>query len=304
MAWMILNGRLVREEDARISVMDHGLLYGVGAFETLRLYGGHPFLLADHIGRLNRGLSRMGIRIPHGLEEWAEQIRRLSEASGLLDASLRLAVTGGEEGPGLTALTYERPNTFIFIRPLPEDPPWEERGKALRLVSVCRQAPGGAESFKTANYLNSVLARQELAAFPAEEGLMLTPDGIMAEGIVSHLFFATGGALHTPSMDLGILEGVTRTFVIELARKMGILVVEGAWPPEALDGADEIFVTNSVREIVPIREWNGRIWRDQPIARALWEEYRRHTGFRLSVTELTGGNRHEPTRDSGGTLSP
>src|SRR5947208_2595112 len=119
MAWMILNGELVQEEHARIPVMDHGLLYGVGAFETLRLYGGHPFLLADHIDRLNRGLVRMGVRIPHSLGDWMGQIEQLAEACGLRDASVRLAVTGGAEGPGLTALTYEHPNSFIFMRPLP-----------------------------------------------------------------------------------------------------------------------------------------------------------------------------------------
>ncbi|WP_241154333.1 aminotransferase class IV [Staphylospora marina] len=289
MTWMMLGDRPVPEREARISVLDHGLLYGLGAFETLRLYDGHPFLLDDHLDRLNRGLACMGIRIPQSREAWIRQIRHVSRLNGWKDATVRLAVTAGEEGPGLGAGRYGRPNTFLFIRPLPPDPPWEQRGKSLRQVRTPRQAPGGAERFKTANYLNSVLARQELSAFPDEEGLMLTKDGMLAEGIISHLFFVKDGVLCTPSLELGILEGVTRTFVLELARRAGIPVEEGIWPPGVLDEADEIFLTNSVREIVPVRSWNGRRWERHPVGRLLWEEYRRHIGWRWSVWQETGG---------------
>lgn len=289
MAIMMLNGCLVREEEAVVSVMDHGLLYGVGAFETLRLYQGHPFLLDDHLERLNEGLKRMSIRPPYSHKEWERQIIELKERNHLPNASVRITVTGGAEGLGLTPSSYERPSTMIFIRPLPFDPAeLFQKGKRLQVVSVPRQAPGGVEKYKTSNYLNSVLARQEVKEFPQTEGIMLTPDGALAEGIVSNLFFVSGGVLHTPSLDTGILAGVTRHWVLELARYLGCRVKEGRYTLDDLQRADEIFITNSVQEIVPVYEFSGKSKRDPALTKRLYEAYQEFTTRLRSAGELRG----------------
>ncbi len=287
MAIMMLNGSPVREEEAVVSVSDHGLLYGVGAFETLRLYKGHPFLLDDHIERLNEGLKRMAIRPPYSVEEWERQIRELKERNHLPDASVRITVTGGPEGLGLSTSSYERPTTMIFIRPLPFDPAeLFHKGKRLQVVTVPRQAPGGVERYKTNNYLNSVLARQEIKEFPRVEGIMLTPDGALAEGIVSNLFFVTGGVLYTPSLDSGILAGVTRRWVLKLARHLGYPVREGKYTLEDLKRADEIFITNSVQEIVPVYEFSGKTRRDPVLTKHLHEAYQEFTTRLRNAGEL------------------
>ncbi|MFC7443339.1 aminotransferase class IV [Laceyella putida] len=284
---MMLDGQPIEEAEARLSVLDHGFLYGVGAFETLRIYQGFPFLIDDHLERLALGLSRQRIRSPYQREEWLTQIGELLHLAGLLDASLRIMVTGGEEGLGLNASEYEQPHVLMFIRPLPfRDGEWFAKGKALDLVSIPRQAPGGASDIKSNNYLNSVLARQQVDQFPQAEGLMLTPDGYLAEGIVSNLFFVRDGILHTPSLELGILAGVTRKWVISLAQSLGMEVREGKYRPSALDEAEEIFITNSIQEIVPIRRWQGRLFKEHPITTSLYEAYRSWTTTCTSAREL------------------
>lgn len=275
MAIMMMKGQPIDEREATVSVWDHGLLYGVGAFETIRLYRGQPFLLREHVARLNQGLARMKIRSPHTLNEWATQITELVHLNHVWEGSVRLMVTGGVEGLGLTISSYEQPISMAMVRPLSFDPVrLFQQGKRLQVLTLPRQVIGGVENFKTNNYLNSILARQEVVGFPAVEGLLLTPDGKLAEGIVSNLFFVSANTLYTPSLDLGILAGVTRQFVIQLARELGLQVEEGHYRLEQLQQADEIFLTNSLQEIIPITAIN-----DQPIAvrrkmtQQLWEAY-------------------------------
>ncbi|MBN2910637.1 aminotransferase class IV [Polycladomyces sp. WAk] len=284
-----LNGKLVPENEAVVSVMDHGFLYGVGVFETLRVYAGHPFLLKDHVDRLSRGLQLLRIRPPLSLNEWTEAIRRLLDANELRDAYVRISVTGGAVGPGLSARHYDEPTTVIFVRPLPK---WPEQmyteGKTVEVLDIPRQVPGGTESLKSHNYLNSVLARLEMGErFPTHEGLQLSPGGWIAEGIVTNLFFVRDGTICTPSTETGILPGVTRRFVLELARQSGLPVEEGRYPLSVLTEADEIFLTNSLQEIVPVRKIPG--WFDKgvgPVAAGLLAAYRQWTGRLWSVREL------------------
>jgi 4-amino-4-deoxychorismate lyase len=289
MNYVWLNGKLVPENKAVVSVMDHGFLYGVGVFETLRVYAGHPFLLKDHVDRLSRGLQLLRIRPPLSSHEWAEAIRQLLDASGLRDAYVRISVTGGAVGPGLSARQYDEPTTVIFARPLPKWPEWMYTvGKTVEVLDIPRQVQGGTASLKSHNYLNSVLARLEMGErFPAHEGLQLSPEGWIAEGIVTNLFFVRDGTICTPSTDLGILPGVTRRFVLAIARQVGLPVEEGRYPLSVLKEADEIFLTNSMQEIVPVRAIPG--WFDKgagPVAAGLLDAYRQWTGRLWSVREL------------------
>ncbi|WP_224749660.1 aminotransferase class IV [Polycladospora coralii] len=283
---MWMNGELIDEQAASISVLDHGVLYGIGAFETIRIYEGHPFLLDDHLDRLHSGLERMCIRAPYTHEQWREQIQKLIAITAQKEGTLRLTVTAGKEGLGLATRVYENPQTMIFIRPLPHGHhTWFTQGKQLQVCTVPRQAVGGAESFKTANYMNSVLARQEIHDFPRTEGLMLTPEGKLAEGIVSNLFFAKGNTIFTPARSLGILDGITRRFLIQLAKQEELKLIEGAFTEIDLDEADEIWVTNSVQEIVPIITWRGVTKTERTVMNQLYKRYQLYTQQQLLTME-------------------
>jgi 4-amino-4-deoxychorismate lyase len=252
-----VNGTIMPAEKASVSVLDHGFLYGIGLFETVRVYQRRLFLWDDHYARLSSGLLALRIKAPWTAEELADAILRTADANGLEDAYVRLSVTAGPEGVGLAADGYARPSLFIFAKEVPPlaEPP---RPKKLQTLSVPRQTAEGHQRFKSHNYLNNALARLELGAQPDVEGLFLTRDGYVAEGIVSNLFWVTNGRLYTPSTETGILDGVTRRHVLNLARRLGIPAEEGWYRPDALVQADEVFVTNSVQEIVPVSEIDGR----------------------------------------------
>ncbi|GIO10364.1 4-amino-4-deoxychorismate lyase [Brevibacillus reuszeri] len=251
-----VNGTICPAQEATVSVLDHGFLYGIGLFETLRVYDGKLFLWNDHYARLSSGLLALQIRPAWSKEELEEAIQRTVNANDLRDAYVRLSVTAGAEGVGLVADGYEQPSLFVFAKPVAAlaDPP---QPKKLQTLSLARQTAEGLTRFKSHNYLNNALAKQEIGAKPDVEGLFLTHDGYLAEGIVSNLFWIKDGSLFTPSLDTGILDGVTRQHVMMLAKQLSIPIVEGRFRREELLQADEIFVTNSVQEIVPVSEIDG-----------------------------------------------
>ncbi|MGG4494150.1 aminodeoxychorismate lyase [Brevibacillus reuszeri] len=253
-----VNGTICPAEEASVSVLDHGFLYGIGLFETLRVYDRKLFLWDAHYARLSSGLLALQIRPAWSKEELKQAILRTVDANELRDAYVRLSVTAGAEGVGLVADGYERPALFVFAKPVAalQDPP---QPKKLLTLSLARQTAEGHQRFKSHNYLNNALARQELGAKPDVEGLFLTHDGYLAEGIVSNLFWIKDGSLFTPALDTGILDGVTRQHVLKLAAQLSMPIVEGRFGREVLLLADEIFVTNSVQEIVPVQEIDGHL---------------------------------------------
>lgn len=248
-----VNGTVLPAEQASVSVLDHGFLYGIGLFETLRVYDRRLFLWEAHYARLCSGLLALRITPAWTSEELAEAVMQTVDANGLRDAYIRLSVTAGPEGVGLVADGYSRPSLFIFAKPVAPlaDPPLPKR---LQTLSLARQTAEGHQRFKSHNYLNNALAKQEVGARLDVEGLFLTHDGYLAEGIVSNLFWVKEGCLFTPSLETGILDGVTRQHVLLLAKRMGMSVEEGKYRSEVLREAEEVFVTNSVQEIVPVQE--------------------------------------------------
>ncbi|QRG67869.1 aminodeoxychorismate lyase [Brevibacillus choshinensis] len=254
-----VNGTIYPAEEASVSVLDHGFLYGIGLFETLRVYDRRLFLWEAHYARLCSGLLALRIMPAWTSEELADAVLQTIEANGLRDAYVRLSITAGPEGVGLVAGGYERPSLFVFARPVAPltDPPQPKR---LQTLELPRQTAEGHQRFKSHNYLNNALAKLELGKAPSDvEGLFLTHDGYLAEGIVSNLFWVTEGCLFTPALETGILDGVTRQHVLWLAKQLELPTVEGRFRLEALREADEVFVTNSVQEIVPVREIDGHI---------------------------------------------
>lgn len=301
MKFIGLNGKVVPAAEAMVSVLDHGFLYGMGLFETFRTYGGRPFLLTEHLKRMQEGCRAAGIAARLDERQAAAHIAELLEANGLADAYIRYTVTAGEAEFGLPSADYVRPNAVVYVKalaPLPDE--LYRSGKALRILTTPRNTPEGAVRFKSLHYMNSILGKRELSAFPADdkglpyEGLMLTREGDMAEGIVSNVFFADDDQLYTPEIGTGILPGITRQAVIDLARGRGIPVAEGRFPAERLLAASEIFLTGSIQEIVPVtrvypqngerpvRVGQGRVG---PLTAGLIEAYRRLT----RDSEATGG---------------
>ncbi|KON85849.1 4-amino-4-deoxychorismate lyase [Sporosarcina globispora] len=253
--YIYMNGEVVRKEEARISPFDHGFLYGLGLFETFRVYNGHPFLLDDHLERLNRSLEALNIDASYKRERVLEALEMLLEKNGYNNAYIRMNVSAGNGEIGLQTAPYPNPNTILFCKPLPPRSAGAE--KQAVWLKIPRNTPEGTERLKSHHYLNNILAKKEAGDHPGIEGIFLTKEGFLAEGVTSNLFWIKEGHLFTPSLDTGILNGITRRFVIRLTEKLGMNVQEGMYRPEVILGADEVFVTNSIQEIVPISSVDG-----------------------------------------------
>lgn len=252
-----MNGSIVPAEEAVISVSDHGFLYGMGCFETFRAYNGHFFLLQEHLERLRQGLTMLDIEFKLSDQEIFAHLKNLLLENGLTDAYLRLSVSAGVEPLGLSVAPYKRPNWFVHVKPLPLLPDeLYEKGKGITILKTIRNTPETPVRLKSFHYANNVLGKKELGANP-NEGIFLTADGFLAEGIVSNLFWIIQGRLFTPSLDTGILPGITRAHVMNLAAQQSMQVIEGRFPLDALLEADEAFLTNSIQEIVPVARMEG-----------------------------------------------
>ncbi|MCM3707813.1 MULTISPECIES: aminodeoxychorismate lyase [Cytobacillus] len=253
--YIYMNGEVVRKEEARISPFDHGFLYGMGLFETFRVYNGHPFLLDDHLERLNQSLESINIEAGYTREQVLEMLEMLLGKNGYDNAYIRMNVSAGNGEIGLQTDSYKNPNTIIFCKPLP--PRSANAEKQAVMLEIPRNTPEGAERLKSHHYLNNILAKKEAGDDPGIEGIFLTRDGYLAEGVTSNLFWIRDGQLFTPSLHTGILNGITRKFVIRLAEKLEMNVQEGLYRLKAVRDADEVFVTNSIQEIVPISSLDG-----------------------------------------------
>jgi 4-amino-4-deoxychorismate lyase len=251
-----LNGTLTPEGQAVVSVYDHGFLYGIGLFETFRTYNRRPFLLAEHLRRLTEGCRELGIVYEPDNDRVTRLIEELLQANNLTDAYIRLSVSAGVDVLGLPSTDYVEPTEIIYIKPLPpRDERMYEQGKALQLLKLPRNTPEGLYRFKSFHYMNNILAKRELTLYPwaaSAEGLMLTEDGYVAEGIVSNVFFIKQGVLYTPSLDTGILPGITRAHIIDIAQRLDLPSHDGLYRWEDLLEADEVFLVNSIQEIVPV----------------------------------------------------
>ncbi|MDS9998691.1 aminodeoxychorismate lyase [Bacillus atrophaeus] len=246
-----LNGQFIEEKEASLSPFDHGFLYGIGVFETFRLYEGRPFLIEWHLERLERATKDLQIKHRITKEELTDMVDNLLRLNHIEDgnARVRLNISAGVSTKGFTAQTYENPTVLCFVNPLnPENLPVQKEGKVL---TIRRNTPEGQYRLKSHHYLNNMYAKQELGNDPRYEGIFLTEDGAVAEGIISNIFWSKGKCIYTPSLDTGILDGVTRRFVIEKMEKLGAEVKTGRFRLESLLTADEAWMTNSVLEIVP-----------------------------------------------------
>jgi 4-amino-4-deoxychorismate lyase len=257
MNYIGFNNGIIDARQAVVSALDHGFLYGIGLFETFRTYGGVPFLLERHLKRMAEGCQQLGIPFEQEAERLQGWIKRVMDKNELKEAYIRYTITAGEDILGLPAGDYHHPNHLLYIKELPKvsDKLYSE-GKALQLLSLRRNTPEGGVRFKSLHYMNNILAKRELRGYTSAangaEGLMLTAQETIAEGIVSNLFFIKDNIVYTPDISTGILPGITREMVIELTRSAGLRIEEGAYRWEQLKVADEVFLTNSVQEVVPV----------------------------------------------------
>jgi 4-amino-4-deoxychorismate lyase len=269
--YIYLNGSIIKEEQASISIYDHGFMYGLGLFETFRVYQGHPFLLYDHLKRLRKGLDELHIKWDVSDEEIVASLKQLLIKNELQDAYIRLNISAGSGGLGLITDPYINPTTIIYIKPLPS----MVKEKEGVILHTTRNTPEGQRRLKSHHYLNNIIGKREVGQAPWKEGIFLTKDGYVAEGIVSNIFWVKGQNVYTPHLDTGILEGVTRGFVIKMLEKANISIDEGFYGLDELLGCDEVFVTNSIQEIVPLNKVGNKTYPGVKgqIARKLKEQY-------------------------------
>ncbi|MRX72980.1 aminodeoxychorismate lyase [Bacillus lacus] len=254
------NGEFVEENKAVISPFDHGYLYGLGVFETFRVYKGFPFLIDDHVRRLNDSMGIIGIDAAVNRQDVMEMIKELLIQNDLLekDAYVRLNVSAGTHPVGLTAETYTDPVILCFIKEIPENAGVPE--KEIKILNLKRNTPEGHQRLKSHHYMNNVLAKRELGSRADLEGVFLTENFFVAEGIVSNIFWVKNGVVFTPSVETGILNGITRQFIIDGLASVNIPVFEGLYRKEDLLSADEIFLTNSIQEVVPVSKAEGAVF--------------------------------------------
>ena len=273
-----VNGALVPRQEARISPFDRGFLFGYGLFETMRSYGGCVFRLDRHLARLTRSAEKLGLASELDTYELEQSIYQTLKANKLANARIRLTVSAGEGEMTPDPLVPKEPTVLIMAKsyaPYPKRK-YEEGFKAV-VSSIRLNSQSPLSRTKSTNYLNNILARREASAAAVDEALMLNERGFVAEGSTSNIFLVAAGKLITPSEESGILPGITREAVLELARALGIEAVEGEIPLADLLRAEEAFLTSSVREVLPITSIDGKPvgrGRPGPVTKRLMAAYR------------------------------
>jgi len=254
-----VNGRLLPADAPAVGVSDRGLLYGDGLFETLRAYDAAPFLLEEHLERLSASAAELRICDSLEAEAIGRDVAELLRANGLRDAYIRITLTRGAHTGRLELEPAARPTVCIVARPLrPLPPRLYDEGMTAIIASVRQNADSPLPRHKTLNYLANLVARTEAREQGADEAILLNTRGEVAEAASSNLFLLSGGRLITPSLEANILPGITRRVVLRLAEAAGCATEERTVGPDELGRADEVFLTNSIVGIVPVRAIDGR----------------------------------------------
>lgn len=255
-----IDGEIVPIGEARVPVLDHGLLYGDGIFEGLRIYGGRVFRLSDHMKRLSTGARALGLELPGGVSSIEKIVLDTARAYARPEAYVRLIVTRGEGELGVDPFSCPTPRVICIVSAISLFSE-EKMRHGLDLVTVSLRRPPADvldPAVKSLNYLNSVLAKREARLRGADEALILNQQGMVAEAAVANVFMVRDGALRTPPVTDGALPGITRASVIELAEAAGLPLREATLGRVDLLGADEVFLTGSGARIVPVASLDGQ----------------------------------------------
>ena len=256
-----VNGVITAAADAVVPVFDHGFLYGEGIYETLRTYNRRPFLLARHLHRLRASADRIGLSIPQTDAELTDSIAHTMDHAAVdAEQYIRMLVTRGVGELSYDPTTCPRPTIVIIVKAHREnDPEAQTRGIRLIMSSVLRNHPAAIDpQIKSNNLLNNLLAMQEAIRAGAQEALMRNYRGEVSECAQSNFFLVRKGEAHTPPLGSGLLEGVTRNFLFEVGRLEGIPVHETVLGDKDLAEADEMFITSTTREVLPVSRLDDR----------------------------------------------
>jgi branched-chain amino acid aminotransferase len=255
-----IGGKLYDKADAKVSVYDHGLLYGDGVFEGIRSYSGRVFRLKEHVDRLYESARSIHLEIPMTREAMARAVVDTLSVNKLVDAYIRVVVTRGAGSLGLDPRKTTDPQVIIITDAISLYPPeLYQHGLKIVTAGTMRNHPSALNPrIKSLNYLNNILAKIEGTNAGCLEALMLNHKGEVAECTGDNIFVVRRGALHTPPIDAGILEGITRDAVIELARESGLAVHERTMDRHDVYTADECFLTGTAAEVIPVVECDGR----------------------------------------------
>jgi len=256
--WIYLNDRFVKEEEAVVSVFDHGFLYGDGIYETIRSYGSRIFMRDQHLARLRRSADAIGLTIPIPDDRWPnllhESMVRNNIGTPQQDAYLRITISRGAGGIGLDPALCPTPTVVIMGKQLqPPSPDQYRIGVTLIVAKTRRNLPSAlSPQIKATNFLNNILAKREAIAAGAFDSILLNWESHLTECTVSNLFFVQAGRLCTPALACGLLDGITRDIVLSLAQEAQIPVDEGHFGIEAIYTAAECFLTNTSMEVMPV----------------------------------------------------
>jgi branched-chain amino acid aminotransferase len=286
--YVYLNDRIVPTAEAKVSVFDHGFLYGDGIYETMRVYDGVVFMLDEHLQRLYRSASLIRLDIHKDISEIKIAVYETLQANSLSNAYLRLTISRGQGPIGLDPELCKEPTFVVMATDFKNYPKsYYESGIKLKISSIRRNLKDALNpQIKSLNFLNNILAKIEAKNEDAYEAIMMNAEGYLTEGTISNIFFVTppipplsrgggGGVLCTPSIECGILDGITRAIVIDLAVRNGITVREGKFTKDELYMASEVFITNTTVEVMPVSRVDGVDFRVGGISRLLLKEYRK-----------------------------
>lgn len=274
-----LNGRLVDRDGAHVSALDRGFLYGDGVFEVLRAYGGVAFALEEHLGRLRASATQLAMSLPVPISRLRIEVEEALHAAGRPDAHVRVLVTRGEGDLGVAPSNCHDATRLIVVTPLaaPSKTPYQQGISAIVARAPWLAAKGPTSGAKTLNYLANVMWTREARAAGADEAIVVGHADALLEGATSNVFVVHEGVVSTPSLDAGILAGLTRGFVLKSAASVGVRVREAPLTLADLWTADEVFLTSSVRELVPVVKVDDHEVGDAtpgPVTRTLHRAYR------------------------------
>ena len=275
-----VNGTIKPAHEAAIPVYDHGFLYGEGIYETLRTYNRLPFLYDRHMRRLRASARHLLLDVPFSDEALEESIADTVAAAGEMnEAYIRVLLTRGVGELNYDPQSTPAPSLVIIVKPLDEPPSRVfTEGIRISLVNILRNHPGSVNPLiKSNNLLNNALAMQEAYRNGAEEGLMCNYRGELSECSQSNFFMVRGGVALTPKSKAGLLEGITRAFLFEVGRDLGIEVRDETLFPKDLETADEVFITSTTRELSPVTRIDDRVvgtGKPGPVTMKLLEQYR------------------------------